>query len=417
MFGYYTSILILCWISLLVMCILVYENNRISHENKSYLYLTYVLIAVSAFSEWYGVYLDGRTDMPGWVLILVKCADYILTPAAGGVLVMQMHLHNRWQKVLNAVMIANAVFQIIAVPNGWTVSIDGQNHYTHGPLFPVYVGICLVIIVLMIVQFILYGKTFKRQNQFSLYSTMILVMTAIILQVTLTGYRTAYIGMTFGAAFLFIHHTEFSQLAADETLAEQRVQLMLSQIKPHFLYNMLGSIEALCVRDPGAAMLATRKFSKYLRGNMNSISGENLVPFETELQHTELYLDLEKIRFGDALQVEYDITAGDFLIPPLTLEPIVENAVRHGIRKNADGRGTVSISTNEQRDLFTIQVTDDGPGYDPAKTPADGDHIGIRNVSERLDRICGGSLSISPGAEKGTVVTIYLPKTGENEKC
>ncbi len=417
MFGYYTSILILCWISLLVMCVLVCENNRISHENKRYLYLSYVLIAVSAFSEWYGVYLDGRIDVPGWVLIPVKCADYIFTPAAGGVLVMQMNLHNRWQKVLNAVMIANAVFQIIAVPNGWTVSIDGQNHYTHGPLFPVYVGICLIIIGLMIVQFILYGKTFKRQNRISLYSTMILVVTAIILQVLPTGYRTAYIGMTFGAAFLFIHHTEFSQLAADETLAEQRVQLMLSQIKPHFLYNMLGSIEALCARDPGSAMLATRKFSKYLRGNLNSITEENLIPFETELQHTELYLDLEKIRFGDALQVEYDIAADDFLIPPLSLEPIVENAVRHGIRKNADGRGTVSISASEQTDSFTIQITDNGPGFAAENTSGDGNHIGIRNVSERLERICGGSLSICPGPEKGTVVTIRLPKTGENDKC
>ena len=141
MFGYYTEILILCWISLGVLCILVYENNRISKENKRYLYLTYILIAVSAFAEWCGVYLNGRMDVPGWLLVLAKCADYILTPAAGGVFVMQMHLHNRWQKAINTVMIANAIFQIIAIPNGWTISIDQQNHYTRGPLYPVYIGI------------------------------------------------------------------------------------------------------------------------------------------------------------------------------------------------------------------------------------------------------------------------------------
>ena len=408
--DYYTSVIVLCWMGLGTLCILVRENGRIPPEGKRRFYLTYAIVAVSALAEWCGVQLNGREDMPEWALRLAKSADYILTPMAGGALVMQMRLHNIWQKVINFILAVNAAVQLVSIPGEWMTVIDEHNHYIHGPLFPFYLCACLAVILLIVVQFVIYGRTFKRQNRISLYSAMMLVAVGVAMQELLTDVRTDYLGMTLGAAMMFIHFTEYSQIAADDMMAEQRVQLMLSQIRPHFLYNTLGSIEALCERDPKAAKLATRKFSKYLRGNMNSLGGENMIPFETELQHTRLYLELEQIRFGDALHVEYDIGASGFFIPPLTLEPIVENAVKHGIRENPDGRGTVCITVEEYPDRYELRVTDDGPGFDPQAIPADGSHIGIRNVRERLDRICGGSLSISPLPARGTLVTILLPK-------
>ena len=411
MISYYTSILLLCWIALAALTILVHENNRIPLEGKRILYVTYALVAGAALAEFCGVRLDGRAELPRWLIRSVKCADYILTPMAGGALVRQMRLNNRCQKAMDWILVINTAIQLISVPGGWMVAIDAQNHYSHGPFYPLYVGIYMAIVALMIVQSAQYGQTFKRQNRLSLYTIMFLVLTAIAMQELPPGYRTAYVGMTFGAALMFIHYTEFSQQASDEALAEQRVQLMLSQIKPHFLYNTLGSIEALCERDPKAAKLATRKFSKYLRGNMNSLTEEALIPFEKELQHTQLYLELEQIRFGEALRVEYEIGAHDFFIPPLTLEPIVENAVKHGIRKNADGRGTVSIAAAETPGFYRLTVTDDGAGFDPQAVPDDGErHVGIRNVRERLDRICGGTLSIDSAPGRGSIVTILLPK-------
>ena len=412
MYSYYTSILILCWFALGAMCILAHENDRMSRESKRVLYTTYLLVAVSAFAEWCGVQLDGRAETPAFWLRLAKCADYILTPAAGGALVMQMRPKNSWQNVMNGILAANMVLQIVSVPGEWMLVIDAHHHYSHGPLFPVYLGVCLAIIVLIIAQFILYGRTFKRQNRFSLYAIMFLVVAAIAIQELFSGFRTAYVGMTFGAALMFIHYTEFSQQAADETLAEQRIQMMLSQIRPHFLYNALGSIEALCERDPKAAKLATRKFSRYLRGNMDSLSEEKLIPFDKELQHTQLYLELEQIRFGDALQVEYHIQARDFFLPPLTLEPIAENAVKHGIRMKTDGRGTVWISAAEYEDHYELRVTDDGAGFDPKAVSWDKAHIGIRNVRERLERICGGTLEIRSAVGEGTTAVICLPKKG-----
>ena len=410
--DYYTSVIALCWMGLGTLCILVHENGRIPPEGKRRFYLTYAIVAVSALAEWCGVRLNGRTDLPVWTLRLAKSADYILTPMAGGALVMQMRLQNVWQKALNGVLMVNAAVQLISIPGQWMIVIDEHNRYIHGPLFPGYLCVCLAVILLIVIQFVIYGRTFKRQNRVSLYSAMLLVVAGVAMQELLVDVRTDYLGMTLGAALMFIHFTEYSQIAADDKMAEQRVQLMLSQIRPHFLYNTLGSIEALCERDPKAAKLATRKFSKYLRGNMNSLGGENLIPFETELQHTRLYLELEQIRFGDALQVEFNIEAHDFFIPPLTLEPIVENAVKHGIRENPDGRGTVWISVKEYADRYELRVTDNGPGFDPQKIPAGESHIGIRNVRERLDRICGGSLSIAPAPERGTLVAILLPKKG-----
>ena len=95
MVSYYTALCVLSWMALGVLCILVWENSWIPREDKRLFYLTYGIIAFSAFAEWVGVQLSGNTAIPGWVLSLVKCVDYMLTPMAGGAIVAQMKLRNR----------------------------------------------------------------------------------------------------------------------------------------------------------------------------------------------------------------------------------------------------------------------------------------------------------------------------------
>ena len=194
----------------------------------------------------------------------------------------------------------------------------------------------------------------------------------------------------------------------------QRAQLMLSQIKPHFLYNVLNMIEELCDTSPQTAREATGLFAQYLRKNMNSIDQTGAIPFRNELDHTRLYVQIEQLRFEDALSVRYDIGCTDFSIPALTLEPLVENAIRHGVRRNAGGRGTVVIATRETPECFEVRVTDDGPGFDPATLPEDEkSHVGLRNVRERLAQVCGGTIAIESAPGRGTTATILLPKGGE----
>jgi diguanylate cyclase (GGDEF)-like protein len=138
---------------------------------------------------------------------------------------MQMRLNNRWQKAMLWILGVNAVLQVVSAAFGWMVVIDGQNRYTHGPLFPVYLCVCFAIYLLLFLQFTIYGQSYQRQNRTSLYAVMLLVMAGIGMQELLPDIRTAYLGMTIGAALMFIHYTEFSQLTADSHIARQEQEL------------------------------------------------------------------------------------------------------------------------------------------------------------------------------------------------
>ena len=151
--------------------------------------------------------------------------------------------------------------------------------------------------------------------------------------------------------------------ACEKELYEAEVQIMVSQIRPHFMYNTLSSIAILCKLDPETAYEAAITFSKYLRVNMDSLKKTEPVPFEQEPEHLKNYLYIEKLRFADKLNVEYDIRTADFRLPMLSIQPIVENAVKHGVGMKKEG-GTVTVSTRETADAYEITVSDDGVGFD-----------------------------------------------------
>ena len=210
------------------------------------------------------------------------------------------------------------------------------------------------------------------------------------------------------------------ELAQKElALSESNNSLVLSQIQPHFLYNALTSIYRLCDVKPEAAKEAVSNFSKYLRGNLDSIKQKKMISFADELKHLQAYLALEKIRYDDYLEVRYDIQAMEFFLPPLTIQPLVENAVNHGISDLPEG-GCITISTNEEPDHYEIRVSDNGVGFDPDTQPIDGrSHIGIANVRSRLDIMCHGTLDIISARGKGTTAIITIPKgeTADEDHC
>ena len=165
---------------------------------------------------------------------------------------------------------------------------------------------------------------------------------------------------------------------------------------------------------PEAAKEAVSNFSKYLRGNLDSIKQTEMISFAEELKHLQAYLALEKIRYGDYLKVEYNIEVAEFFIPPLTVQPLVENAVNHGVSDLPDG-GVVTICTAETPDCYEIRVCDNGVGFNPDSVQSDGrTHVGISNVRSRLEIMCGGTLDITSDVGKGTTAIIKIPK-GETE--
>ena len=211
---------------------------------------------------------------------------------------------------------------------------------------------------------------------------------------------------------------------AEKERFEAEVQVMVSQIRPHFVYNTLSSIAILCDIDPKTAKEAAITFAKYLRANMDALKQKAPVPFEIELEHLKNYLYIEKLRFADALNVEYDIQTTDFELPILSIQPLVENAVKHGVGMKKYG-GTVKIATKETDTAYEVVVSDDGVGFEPEEArikqemKSDGkSHVGMENTRKRLKDMCGADVVIESRTGEGTTVRVIIPKgeTGNKPK-
>lgn len=208
-------------------------------------------------------------------------------------------------------------------------------------------------------------------------------------------------------------NSEKRALILENELNQNRISVMLSQVQPHFLFNALQGIKQLCDTEPVQASEALEHFSFYLRGNLDSLIDKQLISFERELFHVNNYLYLEKMRFPKKLNIEIEILYQDFLLPPLTVQTIVENAVRHGIIKKKAG-GTVRIKSERTDENIIVTIRDDGLGFEPDIPKEDGrTHVGIENVRNRLMLQCGGSLEIESEVGVGTTVKIILPQKEE----
>lgn len=217
--------------------------------------------------------------------------------------------------------------------------------------------------------------------------------------------------VVFTTLTLLLDYTDQIRRLKDQEveLVERRLAITLSQIRPHFIYNSLGAIRELCRQDPEEAREAITAFTTYLRGNMDSLQSRSLIHFEKELSHVQTYLKLEQLRFGESLQISYELKELDFFLPTLTLQPLVENAVKHGICAREEG-GHVHISTERLEDnSVLIRVADDGVGFD-ATADMGPEHIGIANVKSRLQQQAGATLSIESTPGIGTVATVTLPQ-------
>ena len=226
MFGYYTAISLLSWLSLGILGLLVHENARIQPRNKRLLYLTYALIALSALAEYCGVQFGSMENLSRRAIVFVKTVDYIVTPMAGGAIILQMGLKNRWNWIMAGLLGFNTLLQLVSIMGGWMVRVSENNQYSHGPLYPLYLGLCMAIIFVVALQFIFYGRSFNKQNRKSLFSIMILIVAGIILQELSGGQvRTAYLSLTLGVALIFIHNVEFASQEMDDNLRRQQLQL------------------------------------------------------------------------------------------------------------------------------------------------------------------------------------------------
>ncbi len=189
-------------------------------------------------------------------------------------------------------------------------------------------------------------------------------------------------------------------------------KILLSQIQPHFIFNTLSVIAALTKKSPELASQVTKDFAAYLNDNLNVISDNPVVPFSQELAHVEKYVNIQKVRFGEELTVLYDIGPREFPVPSLSIQPLVEYAIIHGIIRGKQEAGTVKVSTREDSENYLIVIEDDGIGFDPDKVEHnDGRvHVGFANSRERIQSLVHGRLEVSSVLGQGTVMTICIPK-------
>lgn len=194
----------------------------------------------------------------------------------------------------------------------------------------------------------------------------------------------------------------------EQDLKNARVTLATSQIRTHFIFNLLNAVSGMCKYDPEEADRTIVRFSRYLRANIDVLQDDRPVPFQSAYQNLVDYVVLEQIRFGDRIQFSPEIEVWDFKIPSLILQPITENAIKHGLMPKPGG-GTIKIRTLEETDRILIYISDDGVGFDPADLESKG-AVGLSNVRFRLQYMVGGQLQIESAPGQGTTVTISIPK-------
>ena len=191
-------------------------------------------------------------------------------------------------------------------------------------------------------------------------------------------------------------------------LKESRISIMLSQIQPHFIYNTLGTIERMCLKDPQKAFDLVRNFSLYLRGNFSELDSVTPIRFAEELKHVEYYVNIEKVRFPD-MNIIYDVETKEFVLPALSVQPLVENAIKHGLMRLETG-GTIKIRSFETPTHFCVEVTDDGVGFDTNAPIDEKKHVGLRNIRGRLNAMVSGDLILESKPNVGTKAVITIPK-------
>ena len=221
-------------------------------------------------------------------------------------------------------------------------------------------------------------------------------------------------GFTLMLYSVYLYHQidmEKELLEKELALTRSRVQLLTGQISPHFIFNSIQVIQNLCDEEQEKVKPALSHFSEYLRSNLESMTNPARIPFERELSHAKEYLFLEQLGDSKAFDVIYRLAVTDFTLPPLTLEPIVENAARYGIGTKEEG-GVIIIETEENALGISIRVMDDGRGKDSlTNRQKERQSVGMANVKARLAAQCGGSLSIEKSGN-GTTVTLFIPKKG-----
>lgn len=393
---------------------------------------------------------SGKVGFEGWhylaLVSLLFCPVFLTA-----------YLHERWRDIWGkATSVLFGINMVYAVACLASEVLGGPDLINLLPLTHGLIALSLGYTALVYIR-----AAMKKEGQ-SIRSELVclcLVVAAVVVEIVRFYMTDSVVGIyirmaivvyalnLFRVCSLMLYRKIKESQELEKKLWQSRAELVSSQIKPHFIYNTLNSIRYLISEDPEAARKTVYDFSTYLRSNLESIGGSKEVPFSDELKHIRAYLNIEKIRFEDRLNVVEDIQAKSFLVPPLSIQPLVENAVKHGICRKMSG-GTVTIRSREEKDDYVVVIEDDGEGFDVSvveekerkeisrpgwrkdrkdkkdrgetaldsnsrQSSEEGNHIGLISIRFRVHEISGGTLKIESRQGEGTKVTVTFPKEKE----
>ena len=420
--------LAVCILATFVLLVLIGVNIFSNIEKrKTFYYFLWSLVSVTIVMVIdivsYSLRLNNNNNVDPLVFKILDAILHISTHAASYAFLLYCLSFSKMP--FKKCMITSVISGIIGILSSITLIVNiftGFLHtfeYVDGTLTMIKSNYAFLVFTYLWINFlietiiIIIIKDIKVSERIAYLLFVLLPASALVFHVIYPGYSifTFAIIASFLAHFIYFYVQRGLTIQKQEKeLSEKQIELTISQIRPHFIYNCLSSISYLCTKDPEQAVEAIDDFSSFLRVNFSNISQNKIVPFSQELEHTMKYVKLEKMRFEDRVRVYFDIRVDSFQIPSLTLQPLVENAVKHGICKRAEG-GTIVIKTSETDKEYLVEVTDDGVGFDPNIPPADGRvHVGLANVEKRLKSMVKGRLEIYSKINKGTKMTIHIPK-------
>ena len=289
--------------------------------------------------------------------------------------------------------------------------VTEENVYSRGPLYFLLLIPPALMTIINIIYIILKRDTLSRSQIKAFLLFLLIPFGCILIQMFSYGLLMIVIGTSVASLFMFgylMTDVAAEQIRQKEENAILKTETAVLQMRPHFIYNTMTSIYYLCEQDPLKAQKVTLDFTTYLRKNFNAIATQDMIPFDEELIHTKAYLAVEQVRFEDTLIVNFNTPHTEFCLPPLTLQPIVENSVKYGVDPEESVPLNITITTRKTEDGSIITIEDTGPGIDDAGNN-DQPHTAIRNIRKRLELMCHGTLMIQNRHSGGTEAIIFIP--------
>lgn len=383
--------------------------------NKRYLVILFIFQLLCLITCFFDAIMYGKTEM----IALEKINLFLETVFLLSIVVMpSMFLsHYIGEKLKNGLLASLAIvfaftdlaLLIIAQFTDIFYSLTDTNELKRGFLFPLLIAPIIVIILIDIIGVIVIRKKLSKGFfiTFLIYLPLLLVTIFVHMFYPIEFVVVLVIGAwSLTMLILIVLENAREYLKQQKEIANKNTHILVLQMRPHFIYNTMTSIYYLCEQDPLKAKEVTYNFTTYLRKNFAAIASEETISFTDELEHTRAYCEVEKAQFEDSLFIEFDTPHTMFKLPPLTLQPIVENAVKHGM-VSSNKPIHILVKTRKTDVASEIIVEDDGPGYQPKDDNEP--HVALNNIRKRLEIMCRGTLEISSGEKGGTLVRVTIP--------